>query len=158
MASSWACGACAYADNDGDECDSCGEARAAAAGAPAGNLKPLVVVALVLSLAPVPGKDKLRVATLDVGDGAAAPVVVVTSAPNVAVGARVVVALPGATVRGADGDVDVKAATVGGVKSSGMLCDAPMLGWVGGGAGNAALCGAESALGSAPPAARPRLG
>jgi hypothetical protein len=40
----------------------------------------------VLSLAPVPGKDRLRVATLDVGGGAAAAVTVVTNAPNVAAG------------------------------------------------------------------------
>jgi hypothetical protein len=34
---------------------------------------------------------------------------------------------------------ECKPLTVGGVTSEGMLCDAPMLGWVGGGAGAAAL-------------------
>ena len=51
-------------------------------------------------------------------------------------GVRVVVATVGAKLKNEE---SVKKATVGGVTSEGMLCDAPMLGWVGGGAGAAAL-------------------
>ena len=43
-----------------------------------------------------------------------------------------VVATVGAELK--DGD-KVKRAPVGGVMSEGMLCDGPMLGWAGGGAG-----------------------
>ncbi len=105
---------------------------------------------------PVPGKDKLKLLQLDVGSGGG-PVAVVTSAPNVSAGAKVVVALPGATVPIEGEEVVVKAATVGGVKSSGMLCDAPMLKWTGGGAGNAALLPDSHVVGTAPPESRPRL-
>ena len=45
-----------------------------------------------------------------------------------------VVATVGAELK--DGD-KVKRAPVGGVMSEGMLCDGPMLGWAGGGAGTA---------------------
>ncbi len=61
-------------------------------------------------------------------------------------------------VRSASGEeVAVKKATVGGAPSEGMLCDAPMLGWVGGGAGNAALVPDTFALGAPPPDKRPRM-
>ena len=53
-------------------------------------------------------------------------------------------------------EVEVKKANVGGVPSEGMLCDAPMLGWVGGGAGAAALLPETFAIGSAPPDKKPR--
>jgi tRNA-binding EMAP/Myf-like protein len=151
----WTCASCAYENDAGTAaCDSCGEAAPAAAPAPPADA-PLVVCGLVTALAAVPGKDKLRAVTVDVG--AAAAVELVTSAPNVAVGARVVVALPGAMVPVDGEDVVVKAATVGGVKSSGMLCDAPMLRWVGGGAGLAALLPESFAVGAPPPATKPRL-
>ena len=51
----------------------------------------------------------------------------------------------------------MKKATVGGVVSEGMLCDAPMLRWVGGGAGNAALVPPAFAPGAPPPDKRPRM-
>ena len=47
--------------------------------------------------------------------------------------------------------------SVGGVVSQGMLCDAPMLGWVGGGAGSAALVPDSFAPGARPPEKRPRM-
>jgi len=59
------------------------------------------------------------------------PITVVTNAPNVEVGKRVVVATEGAVV----GDVTIKPTTVGGKKSEGMLLDSPNLGWKGGAAG-----------------------
>ena len=61
--------------------------------------------------------------------------------------------------REVDGE-PVKKATVGGVPSEGMLCDAPMLGWKGGGADCAALLPDDAhsfAPGDAPPPERPRL-
>ncbi len=58
---------------------------------------------------------------------------------------------------GSGGEVVVKKASVGGVVSEGMLCDAPMLGWTGGGAGTAALVPDSFALGATPPDKRPRM-
>ena len=72
---------------------------------------------------------------MDIGSGGD-PLTIVTNASNVRVDSRVVVATVGCELR--DGTT-VKKAAVGGVSSEGMLCDAPMLGWVGGGAGAAAL-------------------
>ena len=51
----------------------------------------------------------------------------------------------------------VKKASVGGVVSEGMCCDGPMLGWVGGGAGTAALLPESFNPGDTPPTSRPRL-
>ena len=150
----WVCPSCECENSGEDSCEACGEERPPGdgGGGGAGNL---IQVALVLALAPVQGKDKLRVATLDVGRGE--PVTVVSSAPNLSVGARCVVALPGAAVTVEGEEVVVKAAAVGGVRSGGMLCDAPMLKWTGGGAGTAALVPDSFAPGDAPPATRPRL-
>ena len=47
--------------------------------------------------------------------------------------------------------------TVGGRPSEGVLCDAPMLGWTGGGAGAAALVPEACAPGDRPPEKRPRM-
>ena len=151
----WTCPACENENPaDAPACEACDEPAPAAAAPPSGSR--LILVAKVLELAPVPGKDKLRLVTLDVGSPD--PIAVVTSAPNLSVSALCVVALPGATVRIDNEDVAVKAATVGGVRSHGMLCDAPMLGWVGGGAGMAALVPeGPFAVGDAPPDARPRM-
>ena len=66
-------------------------------------------------------------------------------------GARVVVATVGAVV----GEDKLKQRSVGGVISQGMLCDAPMLGWVGGGAGAAALVPESFSPGDRPPERRP---
>ena len=158
--SSWVCAEC---ENENDaaraECEACDAARpaaAAAAGAGAsagGAARAGFVVGLITECAGVPGKDKLKQLRVDVGAAAGGALQVVTSAANVAVGLRVVVATVGATV----GDDVVKRTTVGGVVSEGMLCDNGMLGWSGGGAGNAALLPESCAVGSAPPEARPRL-
>ena len=53
-------------------------------------------------------------------------------------------------------DIEVKKAPVGGQMSEGMVCDAPMLGWKGGAAGAAAVVPDSFALGSKPPAEKPR--
>ena len=159
--SAWTCASCNYAENecDSQECDSCGEARAAASAAdsaPSAGLYDSIVVGLIVSIAAIEGKDKLRTIVVDVGS-AKGLVTVVTNAPNVAVGHRVVVALPGARIENGGEEIVVKATSVGGVRSGGMLCDATMLRWSGGGAGTAALVPESFQPGDAPPAQRPRL-
>ena len=53
-------------------------------------------------------------------------------------------------------DLQIQKTSVGGVMSEGMLCDARMLGWVGGAEGIAAQIPDSFPLGSAPPASKPR--
>ena len=148
----WTCAECDNDDNAAEDvCDACGEPRAAV---PAADSSPLAgfVVGLVLSCEGVPGKDRLKLLSVDIGR--AAPVPIVTNAPNIsASGVRLVIATIGARV----GDVVVKRTSVGGVQSEGIVADSPMLGWTGGGAGNAALLPDSCAVGSAPPSTRPRL-
>ena len=87
------------------------------------------LVGQVLSLEALSGKLKKR--QVDIGQEN--PLTIVTNAPNVRENSRVIVATVGSIVNGEE----VKAVSVGGCKSHGMLCDAPMLGWAGGGAGTA---------------------
>ena len=115
-----------------------------------------IVVGLITSITAIAGKDKLRTLVVDAGSDNGL-VTVVTNAPNVAEGFRVVVALPGARIDSGGEEIVVKAASVGGVRSGGMLCDATMLRWTGGGAGTAALVPDSYKPGDAPPAQRPRL-
>lgn len=149
----WQCTACDFEDNAtaSPVCEACDEARPAAAAA-----HPLICIARVKDVAPIPQKDKLRRVTLDAG-AAAGEVTVVTSA-TVYANTLVCVALPGAAVTVEGEEVVVKKATVGGVASSGMLCDSPMVGWKGGSVGLAATVPEASGLkpGDAVPAARPR--
>ena len=107
---------------------------------------------LVLECEDVRGKDKLKELKVDVGGDE--PLTIVTNASNVEVGKRVVVATIGSELK--DG-AKVKKAMVGGVTSEGMLCDGPMLGWTGGGAGAAALLPVSFKPGEAPPKSRARL-
>ena len=153
MPAQWVCASCEYENEaDIDPCDGCGEAKPeAAAAAASDDAYANIVVGVVQSVEPVANKDKLFTLTVDIGDGEILPIV--TNATNVAEGSHVVVAKIGAVV----GDITVKKATVGGAQSSGMLCDAPMLGWVGGGAGAAALVPASFSAGSRPPQSRPRM-
>ena len=96
--------------------------------------------------------DKLKSCKIDVGSGN--EVTIVTNASNVAEGSRVVVATVGAVLKD---ETTVQKKSVGGVPSEGMLCDGPMLGWVGGGAGAAALVPDTFAAGDRPPERRPRM-
>jgi tRNA-binding EMAP/Myf-like protein len=52
--------------------------------------------------------------------------------------------------------MEIQRTSVGGVMSEGMLCDARMLGWVGGADGIAAQIPESFPLGSAPPDTKPR--
>ena len=82
-----------------------------------------VVVAEVRSVARHPNADKLTICEVDAGQ--AALLQIVCGAPNVAPGIRVPCALPGATL---PGGVHIKATTMRGVESQGMLCSARELG------------------------------
>jgi phenylalanyl-tRNA synthetase beta chain len=82
-----------------------------------------VVVGRIAAIAPHPNADRLRVCTVDVG--APAPLTIVCGAPNAAAGMLAPVALPGAVL---PGGVTIKATTMRGVESAGMLCSARELG------------------------------
>jgi phenylalanyl-tRNA synthetase beta chain len=82
-----------------------------------------VVVARVLSVERHPNAERLTVCTVDAGCDA--PLMIVCGAPNVAPGVVVPCALAGAELPG--GSV-IRAATMRGVASQGMLCSAAELG------------------------------
>jgi phenylalanyl-tRNA synthetase beta chain len=79
------------------------------------------VVGLVLAAEPHPNADRLRVCTVDTGDGKRT---IVCGAPNVAAGQAVPVALPGATL---PGGMKIGKAKLRGVESTGMICAASEL-------------------------------
>jgi len=110
------------------------------------------VVGVIREAGPVPKKEKLTKLVVEVGGGVQLPIV--TNAKHCEVGKVVVVARVGATLPGMEEPVGK--ATVGGVKSEGMLCDCPMLGWTGGAAGQAVFLPSSFQPGDSPPQARPR--
>ena len=84
-----------------------------------------VVVGEVLSVEKHPNADRLNVCHVNIsGNAKEAPLTIVCGAPNVRPGMRVPTALVGATLPG----MEIKAAKVRGVDSSGMLCSARELG------------------------------
>jgi phenylalanyl-tRNA synthetase beta chain len=84
-----------------------------------------VVVGEVLSVEKHPNADRLNVCQVNIADNStAAPLTIVCGAPNVRAGMRVPAALVGAKLPG----MEIKAAKVRGVESSGMLCSAKELG------------------------------
>jgi len=86
-----------------------------------------VVVGKIITIAPHPQADKLRVVEVNIGDRR---ITVVCGAANIYVGMLVAVALPGAKVKWhGQGDwVTLEAATIRGVKSAGMISAASELG------------------------------
>ena len=86
-----------------------------------------VVVGRVVSVVPHPNADRLTLATVDPGTG---PVTVVCGAPNVAADQRIAFARVGATLLDPDsgGLQTLKAATIRGVVSEGMVCSERELG------------------------------
>lgn len=82
-----------------------------------------VVVARIEAVRAHPDADRLRVCTVDAGTGVALQIV--CGAPNAVAGMKVPCALAGASLPGA---VAIRATTVRGVASSGMLCSAGELG------------------------------
>jgi phenylalanyl-tRNA synthetase beta chain len=89
--------------------------------APVAPLFDRVVVGEVVSMEKHPNADRLNVCQVNIG---VAPLTIVCGAPNVRPGMRVPTALVGAKLPG----IEIKAATVRGVDSSGMLCSAKELG------------------------------
>jgi len=84
-----------------------------------------VVVGRVDTVDGVPGRPKLQACTVDVGGRA--PRTVVCGAPNVEVGGKVAVALPGAKLPGLPGMTVAKRA-IAGMESAGMICSPAELG------------------------------
>ena len=87
-----------------------------------------VVVGRVLTCEKHPDADKLKVTTVDLGDGI--PVQIVCGAPNVAAGQIVPVATIGATLypTGAAEGITIKKSKIRGVESHGMICAEDELG------------------------------
>lgn len=86
-----------------------------------------VVVARIVSTEKHPEADRLQVCQVDAGNGAHAPdgmLQIVCGAPNARPGLTTPLAMVGTRV----GDITIKAATLRGVDSSGMLCSAKELG------------------------------
>jgi phenylalanyl-tRNA synthetase beta chain len=80
-----------------------------------------LVIGQVLTCVKHPNADKLSLTTVDVGKDRALPIV--CGAPNVAVGQKVVVALPGTTLYPKKGDpFTIKLAKIRGEQSEGMIC------------------------------------
>src|SRR4051812_28436628 len=82
------------------------------------------IVARVISAEQHPNADRLRVCMVDTGTGA--PVQVVCGAPNARTGMKGVFAPPGTHIPGTG--LDLKAGTIRGEASNGMLCSARELG------------------------------
>lgn len=82
-----------------------------------------IVVAHILSIAPHPDADKLRVCQVD--DGSGQPLQIVCGAPNAAAGINVPLARVGAVL---PGGMKIGTAKMRGVESAGMLCSARELG------------------------------
>jgi phenylalanyl-tRNA synthetase beta chain len=82
-----------------------------------------VVVGRIVSIAPHPNAERLRVCTVDAG--AAGMPTIVCGAANARVGLLAPCALPGARL---PGGVDIKTGELRGVESQGMLCSAKELG------------------------------
>mmetsp|Transcript_66444 Transcript_66444/g.131738 ORF Transcript_66444/g.131738 Transcript_66444/m.131738 type:complete len:183 (-) Transcript_66444:223-771(-) len=157
-AATWTCTECGQEHEGEDaaamECVACGEAKTlteVTAGADADDKFRGIKCGVVISMEDL--GDKLKVCTVDIGEGDGKERTIVTNATNVVEGSRVVVATVGAVV----GDEPVTKRSVGGRHSEGMLCDGPMLGWTGGGAGAAALVPESCAAGDRPPERRLRM-
>ena len=82
-----------------------------------------VVVGKILTIDAVPGADKIRVTTVDVGGES--PLTIVCGAQNICVGATVPVACLGATL---PGDFRIERRKMRGIESMGMLCSGKELG------------------------------
>ena len=87
-----------------------------------------IVVGVIEAVEPHPNADKLRVCTVDIGDGE--PKQIVCGGINLEVGMRVAVSLPGAVVRwhGEGEPVEIKKTKLRGVDSYGMICASSEIG------------------------------
>lgn len=82
-----------------------------------------VLVAEVLAVGKHPNADRLRIATVSLGEGKER--VIVCGAPNLLEGQKVAVVLPGMTL---PGGVEIREVSIRGVDSSGMICSEKELG------------------------------
>lgn len=114
-----------------------------------------LVVGHVINCEAVPGKAHLKSCSVDIGEGD--PIIVVTNCSNVRVDTHTVVALIGTELEISGETVKIARTNVGGVYSSGMLCDSPMCGWVGGAAGLCVQVPQSLPPGSPAPTSKPRL-
>nr|WP_315218389.1 phenylalanine--tRNA ligase subunit beta [uncultured Flavobacterium sp.] len=86
-----------------------------------------IVVGKVLTCVQHPDADRLKVTTVDLGDGV--PVQIVCGAPNVAAGQKVLVATIGTTLYDKDGEAfQIKKGKIRGQESHGMICAEDELG------------------------------
>ena len=81
-----------------------------------------VVVGKVLDIQPISGADKIRQATVDIGNE---KLDLVCGAPNLEVGQKVAVAAIGAKLAGS---LEIKKTRIRGIESSGMICSEAELG------------------------------
>jgi tRNA-binding EMAP/Myf-like protein len=165
------------ADTNTVFCLACGEefinngASGGASGG-AGGIYENYKIGRVLSVAPIPKQKELKKVMVDVtGDGDEGNAVqIVTNAKYIEANWLVVVALenaivPAGAIVGEDSEaIQIKPTSVGGVKSSGMVCDSPMLKWTGGAKGVVQqlpefdeASNPQYFVGNAPPASRPRV-
>ena len=79
-----------------------------------------LVIGEVLTSAPHPNSDHLKLTTVNVGNGE--PLNIVCGAPNVAAGQKVVVATVGATLYMGDDVLKIKRSKIRGEESLGMIC------------------------------------
>jgi hypothetical protein len=107
-------------------------------------------------------KSPLRLTTMDIGSSS--HLSIVTNSSLVRSGSKYIIAMSGAIVPAGssaedDGVIVVKTTTVGGRKSEGIICDAPMLNW---GSTNSGvpvfLTGTEYVNGDTPPSSKPGRG
>ena len=85
-----------------------------------------VVVGEILKCEPHPNADRLKVTSVDIGDGD--PLQIVCGAPNVARGQKVAVAVLGTILYGNEDSFKIKKAKIRGVESFGMICAKDELG------------------------------
>ncbi|KAJ3274044.1 hypothetical protein HDV01_003537 [Terramyces sp. JEL0728] len=114
------------------------------------------IVGLVLTCEPVPGKDKLKEITVDIGE--AEPITIITNAPNIQEGSRTVVAPLGTELEINGEAIEVKKQNIGGKPSFGMVCDSKLCGWKGGAEGIAVQIPDDIPVGSPCPVSKPRMG
>ena len=86
-----------------------------------------LVIGEVLTCIPHPDSDKLKLTTVDTGNGALLNIV--CGAPNVAAGQKVVVAMVGSTIYPLNGEpMTMKKVKIRGVESQGMICSEDEIG------------------------------
>ena len=87
-----------------------------------------MVVGVIEAVNPHPNADKLRVCTVDIGDGESKEIV--CGGINLAAGMKVAVSVPGAIVRwhGEGEPVEIKKSKLRGVESYGMICASEEIG------------------------------